>query len=101
MKLLILTIVIEHKTALEKLLKEASIDRYSTSEIKGHRDGDNSLSSSNWFSNIAGNVNSEMVFSFVEESKIKPLFEIIKNFNENLETDNPIKAVVLPIESYI
>lgn len=101
MKLLILTIIVEHKEALVGLLEQAHIDRYSTSEIKGHKEGVSSLSAANWFSNISGNVNSEMVFSFVEEEKIKLLFELIKKFNSDLPTNNPIKAVVLPIESYI
>jgi len=101
MKLLILTIIVEHKEALVQLLKKAHIDRYSTSEIKGHKEGSSSLSASNWFSNISGDVNSEMLFSFVEEEKIKLLFELIKEFNAELPTNNPIKGVVLPIESYI
>jgi hypothetical protein len=42
-----------------------------------------------------------MFFSFTEDKNIDTLFDLIKEFNQNLETNNPIKAVVVPIEKSI
>ena len=53
---------------------------------------------SSWFPNVKGGVESSLFFSFTEDDKIDVLFELIKEFNMKLETNNPIKAVVVPIE---
>jgi hypothetical protein len=42
-----------------------------------------------------------MFFSFTEEEHIGRLFHLIANFNSKLETNNPIRGIVLPIEKYI
>lgn len=42
-----------------------------------------------------------MLFSFTEKEKIDVLFNLLEGFNLKMETHNPIKAVVLPIERYI
>ena len=42
-----------------------------------------------------------MFFSFTEDEHIDALFDLIKEFNTNLETNNPIKAIVVPIEKFI
>jgi hypothetical protein len=56
---------------------------------------------SNWFPGVKGGVESSLFFSFTEDEKIDTFFRLIKVFNENLETNNPIKAVVVPIERSI
>jgi hypothetical protein len=42
-----------------------------------------------------------LFFSFTEEGNIDLLFKLIAEFNTQLETNNPVKAVVVPIEKYI
>ena len=42
-----------------------------------------------------------MFFSFTENEKIELLFKLVSEFNENLETNNPIRAAVVNIENYI
>ena len=56
---------------------------------------------SNWFPVEKGGNESSMFFSFTEEENIDALFNLIKDFNANLETNNPLKAVVIPIEKSI
>jgi hypothetical protein len=56
---------------------------------------------SNWFPGVKGGVESSLFFSFTEDEKIDALFPLIKEFNENLVTNNPIKAIVVPIERSI
>ena len=42
-----------------------------------------------------------MFFSFTDDEHIDNLFDLIKAFNKNLETNNPMKAIVVPIEKFI
>ena len=54
-----------------------------------------------WFPSEKGGVESSLFFSFTSVENIDTLFGLIKEFNQNLETNNPIKAVVVPIEKSI
>jgi hypothetical protein len=42
-----------------------------------------------------------MFFSFTENKNIETLFQLIEEYNQNIETNNPIRAVVCPIEKFI
>lgn len=101
MKLVIVTVVEEFQKKVLKLFKNANIENFSSSDIDGYKNGSSILMASNWFSGEKGGNESRMLFSFTEEEKIDALFNLIKEFNGNLETDNPIKAIVLPIERFI
>ena len=56
---------------------------------------------SNWFAGERFGADSQMFFSFAQEERVDVLFELIKEFNQNLESNNPMRAVVVPIEKYI
>lgn len=101
MKLVIVTAVEEFQKDVLKLFKNANIENFSSSEIDGYKNGSSILMASNWFSGEKSGNESSMFFSFTEEEHIDVLFYLIKEFNENLETNNPIKAVVVPIEKFI
>lgn len=101
MKLVIVTVVEEfHKEAL-KLFKEAKIESFSSSDIDGYKEAPSLMATSSWFPSVKGGSESQMFFSFTEEEQIERLFHLIAEFNSNLETNNPIRGVVLPIEKYI
>lgn len=103
MKLLIITVVDGLQNEVMKLLKEATIDNFSASDIEGFRNSFPVISVNNWFSRNekATGSYSYMYFSFTENDKIDTLFNLIETFNKNLETNNPIRAVVVPIDKYI
>ena len=101
MKLVIVTAVEEFQKDVLKLFKEANIKNFSSSDIDGYKNGASVLMASNWFSSGEGGNESSMFFSFTEDENIDVLFNLIKEFNTNLETNNPIKAVVVPIEKFI
>jgi len=42
-----------------------------------------------------------MFFSFTESENIDALFKLIHEFNNNVETNNPIRAIVVPVEKFI
>lgn len=101
MKLLIVTVVEEFQLEARRLFKESHIERFSGSEIDGFKEVPSFLGNSSWFPSEAGGAESIMFFSFTEEEKIDIFFELAKKFNNQLETDNPIKAIVVPIERSI
>ncbi|TRX61865.1 hypothetical protein FNH22_03560 [Fulvivirga sp. M361] len=101
MKLLIITAVAQFQHEVSRLLKEAKIDSFSSSGIDGYKESTLQLINSGWFVGERGGVRSHLFFSFTEEEKVEKLMQLIKAFNEKLETDNPVKMVVVPIEKYI
>ncbi len=98
MKLLMVTSVEEFHNDILQLFKKAGIHNFSESGIDGYKNIPTVLSSSNWFAANKGATNSILLFSFTEDKKIDLLFELLKEYNNNIETNNPIRAVVLPIE---
>ncbi|WNH10841.1 hypothetical protein [Thalassobellus suaedae] len=101
MKLVMVTAVQEFQKDVLKLFKKANIESFSSSDIDGYKSVSSVLMTSNWFSSLKGGTESSLFFSFTDEENIDSLFDLIKVFNENLETNNPVRAIVLPIEKYI
>jgi len=101
MKLVIVTAVEAFHKEVIQLFKKAEIENFSESDIDGHKNSASVLVASNWFSGVKSSNESTMFFSFTKEEKIDALFELIQEFNTNLETNNPIKAIVVPIEKFI
>lgn len=101
MKLLIVTSVVTFQKDVLKLFKKANIEAFSSSEIDGYKNGNSLVATQSWFPGEKGGNESVMLFSFTEEEKITDLFKYLREYNENLETNNPVRAVVLPIEQSI
>ncbi|WP_299363605.1 hypothetical protein [Winogradskyella sp.] len=101
MKLLIVTSVEHYHNEVLELFKKAKIESFSGSEIDGYKTAKSLLITNSWFSSKSGGAESILLFSFTQDDKVDILFELIREFNKHLETSNPIKAVVVPIEKHI
>jgi len=101
MKLLMVTAVEQFHDDILKLFKMAEIESFSGSEIDGYKSAKSLLMTNSWFPSSSGGAESSLFFAFTEDSKIEKLFDLLEDFNKNLETKNPVKAVVLPIEKHI
>lgn len=101
MKLVLVTVVQQYENDVLQLFKKAKIKNFSESSIEGYKQAESLHLASNWFSAGKNGVKSSMFFSFTTVEKIDVLFDLIKEFNKNLESQNPIKAVVVPIEKFI
>jgi hypothetical protein len=101
MKLVIVTAVSEFRDAVKKLFGKAGIERFSGSDIEGFSQVASVAAQSGWFHGSSLGADSELYFSFTEADKIELLFQQIEQFNTKLETNNPIRAAVLPIEKFI
>ncbi|MCX7548606.1 hypothetical protein OS188_11655 [Xanthomarina sp. F1114] len=101
MKLVIVTSVEEFQKDILKLFKDADIHNFSSSEIDGYKNGSSLLMATSWFPSVKGGNESSLFFSFTEDEKIDTLFSLIKEFNSNVETNNAVRAVVVPIERHV
>lgn len=101
MKLVIVTVVDEYKKDIIKLFRQAEIENFSESDIEGFKNSKPANVVSNWFGSENSGADSELFFSFAQDDRVDVLFENIKAYNKALETNNPIRAVVVPVEKYI
>jgi len=101
MKLLIVTSVSEFQKDILNIFKMAKIEAFSRTEIDGYKNPNKVIATVSWFPGEKGGNESLMFFSFTEKEKIDLLFELVSDFNDKMETNNPIKAVVLNIEDHI
>lgn len=101
MKLLIVTVVSYYEKQVLQLFSEANIESFSGSHIKGYKDAPSLVANSSWFPSQKGGANSIMFFSFTSDDKIDLFFSLVEQFNNSLKTNNPIHAIVAPIERSI
>jgi len=101
MKLVLVTAVEAFHNEIIQLFREATIENFSESDIDGYKNKSSVLVASDWFSGVKDRTNSIMFFSFTEEDKIDNLFRLIKEFNNNLEINSPVRAIVVPVEKSI
>ena len=101
MKLLIVTAVKAFEKEALKLFKTAKISAFSSGDINGFKTDDHENLIDNWFSSSTDKVQSVLFFTFEEQHKIEILLDQLNEFNKGIESDNPMKAIVLPIERFV
>ncbi len=100
MKLLIVTAVKSYEKEAVKLFKQAGILAFSNTDINGFRALDQEDLIDNWFSSSSQNVKSVLFFTFSEEEKIDLLLKELEILNSGIESENPLRAIVLNIEKF-
>lgn len=101
MKFLVITCIKEFEKETVSLLKKAKITAFSSTDINGFKTQDPNNLIDNWFSSSTDNVKSILFFTFTDKNKIDQLLEEVKTFNQNTESNNPIRAIVLDIEKFV
>ena len=101
MKLLIVTAVKAFEKEALQLFKTAKINAFSSGDINGFKTDDHENLIDNWFSGSTDKVQSVVFFTFEDQSKIEVLLKELSEFNKGIESDNPMKAIVLPIERFV
>ena len=101
MKLLIVTAVKAFEKEALRLFKAAKINAFSSGDINGFKTDDHENLIDNWFSSSTDKVRSVLFFTFEEQDKIEVLLDQLSEFNNEIESDNPLKAIVLPIERHV
>ena len=100
-KLVIVTAVEAFRNDVLQLFNKAGIESFSGSEIDGYKTAPPLLMAQSWFPGARGGNESHLYFSFTDQAHIDVLFRLIEAFNQTLETNNPVKAIVVPIEQSI
>ena len=100
MKLLLVTAVKSYQKEAAKLFKESGIKAFSHADINGFKSLEDGSIQDNWFSGISENVKSVLFFSFTNSKDVNVFLTKLDDFNSELESDNPLKAAVLNIETF-
>ena len=101
MKLLVVTCLKEYLEDVSRIFKQANIDVFSTSEIVGHRNGAPLNLLEDWFASGGEEVDSTVIFTFTPAANAEHGMALIKDYNETLKENFPVRAFVLPVEKSI
>ena len=101
MKLLVVTCLKEYLKDVSKIFKQANIDVFSTSEIVGHRDGAPLNLLEDWFASGDEQFDSLMIFTFTPAANAEDGIALIKDYNETLKENFPVRAFILPVEKSV
>ncbi|NCP21410.1 MAG: hypothetical protein COS42_02745 [Flavobacteriales bacterium CG03_land_8_20_14_0_80_35_15] len=101
MKFLIITSVKEHEKDVLNLFKKAKITAFSDVDINGFKTNSAENLIDNWFSNSTDKIRSTLFFTFTEKEKIAVLLEAFKQFNQQKNLINPLRAIVLDVAQFI
>ncbi|GAC1312844.1 MAG: hypothetical protein NVSMB24_35130 [Mucilaginibacter sp.] len=67
----------------------------------GHRDTSTSNLLVEWFASGGEEVNSMMIFSFTASGNAEQGMLLIKDYNETLKENFPVRAFIMPVEQSI
>lgn len=101
MKLLVVTCLKEHLNEVAKIFKQADIDVFSTSEMVGHRNGPTTNMLDEWFASGGEDVDSMMIFTFTTANNAEHAMSLIKDHNETLKDNFPVRAFIMPVEKSV
>src|SRR3569833_2055258 len=101
MKLLVVTCLKEYLNEISKIFKQANINVFSTSEIVGHRNGAPLNLLEDWFASGGEDVDSMMIFTFTPAANAEHGLALIKDYNETLKDNYPVRAFIMPVEKSV
>lgn len=98
MKFFIATCIKENQEIVQKILKEANIIVYSSTDIVGFKDNQQPNLIEEWFAAGDEQFESSMIFSFTGDSNASKAMNLIKQQNLENQTNFPIRAFIVPVE---
>jgi len=98
MKLLVVTCLKEHLGDVSRIFKQANIDVFSMTEVTGRRGFEPSSLLEDWFASGGEDVDSMMIFTFTPAANAERGMALIKNYNETLKENFPVRAFIMPVE---
>ncbi|HVM89044.1 MAG TPA: hypothetical protein VMT76_12715 [Puia sp.] len=101
MKLLIVTCIKDYQENVQKIFKTIEIEVFSSVDITGFK-GSNAINLlEEWFAAGDEKFDSTMFFSFTDDEQVTKAVKIIKEFNQKEASNFPVRAFILPVDSYI
>ncbi|MBY0480594.1 MAG: hypothetical protein K2Q21_04495 [Chitinophagaceae bacterium] len=98
MKFLIVTCIKEYQELVFKIFSQAGIRAYSTTDIVGFKDQQNSNMLEDWFASGDEQFDSCMLFSFTTEINANKAMELVLQYNQNNHTNFPLRAFIVAVE---
>lgn len=99
MKLLFVTCLVDYKTEVMQLLKNAQIRVFSYMETTGVKNEQDDNLLDDWFGSLNGEFKSLILFSFTSEESAGYARQLIREFNEDGHNRFPVHAFVLSVEN--
>jgi hypothetical protein len=100
MKLIVVMGIEEHKEKLRKIFRDQKVPVHSELPILGFTHQDAYDEAGNWFSVHHPLVDSQLLFTFVDDSKADELMSGIRALCANEHLPNPIRAFQLNVEQH-
>ena len=100
MKLLIITCLRENEQAVKQIFKEAGISVFSIMQSRGIKNDPDLNLMDDWFGNSDGEADSLVLFSFHQSVLVNKCITLINESNSKINSEFPIRAFVLPVESF-
>lgn len=101
MKLLLITCLKEYLGDVSKIFAQGNIEVFSTSDIIGHREGAAHNMLDDWFVSGGEEVDSIMIFTFTSDENAATGLQLIKEHNETMKLDFPIRAFMMPVDQAV
>ncbi len=98
MKFLIITCLKEYQAEVIKIFKEATITTFSVTDVTGFKGNHAADLLDDWFASGDEKFDSLVVFSFTGSKSADQAMEYINKYNEESETNFPIRAFIVPVE---
>jgi len=98
MKFFIVTSLKEKQDEVFKILKQANIIVFSSTDIIGFKENQSINLLEEWFSGGDEKFDSRLTFSFTRDENAETGLEMIKEYNVKHQSDFPIRAFIVPVE---
>jgi hypothetical protein len=98
MKFFIVTCLKEYQYDVTKIFKEANIHVFSATDVIGFKDNQTPNLLEEWFAAGDEKFDSMMLFSFTANENAENGIELIKKYNEQSETNFPVRGFIVPVE---
>jgi hypothetical protein len=99
MKFFIVTCLKEHQDDICKIFKAAKINVFSATDVIGFKENQPMNLLADWFASGDEKFDSLFVFSFTGDDNAELAMELIKKHNSETETNFPVRAFIVPVES--
>lgn len=99
MKFFIVTCLKEYQDEVCKIFKEAKISVFSATDVIGFKENQAMNLLADWFASGEEKFDSLFVFSFTGDDNAALAMELIKKHNTETETNFPVRAFIVPVES--
>ena len=98
MKLLLITAIKEFESEVKNILVKSGSKSFTYNEVKGFKNDDASIRTSNWFASAYSEIDSLLFTVFVPEENTPLIIKKIEEFNAEQETLSKVHNALIALE---